>query len=105
MYPKIGVCPILKINNRLKTTGGLCYAEERRIELSAEMFYHNQDEYAMIIIPHEAIHQVDWDLNNKSGHGPSWKKIMVEYGLPPDRCHTLTNPAHVARKIAAARRK
>ena len=100
LYPSILAMPSVVINKRLKTTAGLCYAEARRIELSAELMAHNLEEFRRVIIPHELAHQVDWDVYQKDGHGPTWKGIMVRFGLPPDRCHNLTNPLHEARKIA-----
>jgi predicted SprT family Zn-dependent metalloprotease len=53
-----------------------------------------------VILPHELAHQVDWDINKKDGHGPTWKSIMVNYGLPPDRLHNLVNTKWEARKAA-----
>lgn len=97
--------PAIIINNRFKSTGGVCKADIRVIELSAEMFYYNQAEYVKVIIPHEAIHLADWDINNNIGHSPTWKKIMVEYGLKPDRCHTLHNPLQTQRRAAISKRK
>jgi len=102
---KIKTQPAIIINNRFKTTGGVCKADIRVIELSSEMFYYNQAEYVKVIIPHEAIHLADWDLHNNIGHGPTWKRLMVEYGLKPDRFHTLHNPLHTMRKAAIAKRK
>jgi predicted SprT family Zn-dependent metalloprotease len=46
-----------------------------------------------VILPHEIIHQADWNLFGKSekicGHGANWQKIMLEYGLPANPHHTM----------------
>jgi predicted SprT family Zn-dependent metalloprotease len=46
-----------------------------------------------VILPHEIIHQADWNLFGKSekicGHGENWQKIMLEYGLDPNPHHTM----------------
>ncbi len=100
IYTRIGAIPKVVINKRLKTTAGWCYHERRIVELSAELMEHNLSEFGRVIIPHELAHQVDWDVYQRSGHGPTWKGIMVRMGLPPDRCHNLINPLHEARKAA-----
>ena len=94
--------PRVVLNNRFKTCGGVCKVDIRVIELSTEMFWHNQEEYLTVIIPHEIIHLVDYDLTGNVGHGPTWKEIMRAYGLPPNRLHTLTNPIQDARVKARA---
>ena len=102
---RIKTQPTIKINNRFKTTGGVCKADIRVIELSSEMFYYNQAEYVKAIIPHEAIHLADWDMHGIIGHGPTWKQIMISYGLKPDRLHSMHNPLQTQRKAAIAKRK
>ena len=86
--------PVIKLNNRFKATAGKCYIEERIIDLSTELFYYHAEHFVKVIIPHELIHQVDYDLNGRSKqwHGPKWKSLMVQYGLPPDTYHSLKNP-------------
>ncbi len=46
-----------------------------------------------VILPHELIHQADFDLYGDSekicGHGKRWAKLMVEYGLEPEPFHTM----------------
>jgi predicted SprT family Zn-dependent metalloprotease len=100
-----GPQPDIIINNRFKTTGGVCKVDIRVIELSAEMFYYNQAEYVKHIIPHEAIHLADYDLTGNIGHGPTWKQIMRDYGLEPARCHNMHNPLQTMRKAAIAKRR
>lgn len=108
MYPgKLGVFPTVKFNNRLKTTAGRMYVQERICELSPEIMEYNLEGFVKEIIPHELIHQVDWDINGKTWdlnripwHGTTWKQIMVEFGLSPNRLHSFENPAQAKRKAA-----
>jgi predicted SprT family Zn-dependent metalloprotease len=101
MYPKLrGPFPQFRLNNRLKSTAGRMWCGERICELSPELFFYNQEEFVKVIIPHELIHLVDYDLTGNQGHGPTWKQIMVSYGLPPDRLHDLVNPVQVKRNNA-----
>jgi predicted SprT family Zn-dependent metalloprotease len=45
------------------------------------------------ILPHEIIHQADFDLFGESekncGHGKNWVSLMLQYGLKPDFYHTM----------------
>jgi predicted SprT family Zn-dependent metalloprotease len=46
-----------------------------------------------IILPHEIIHQADYNLfglsEAKCGHGKKWHEIMINYGLSPDVYHSM----------------
>ena len=103
LYPELRkhTCPTVSINNRLKTTGGRAGGFlGNQIELSAELYFYNQEEFYREIIPHEIAHLVDYMLTGNMGHGPTWKSIMQAYGLPGDRLHNLINPLQVKRDIA-----
>ena len=91
--------PELQISKRLKTTAGFCYHEKRVITLCYDLLLEYPGDMYNVIIPHEIAHQVDWDIYKESGHGKTWKSIMVKYGLPPDRCHKMTNTKWEARKV------
>lgn len=100
IYPKLKTqCPGFRLNDRLKTTGGRVKCDERIVELSPELYYYNLNAFHFQIIPHELAHIVDYDLTGNLGHGPTWKKIMIAYGIPPDRFHSLINPIEVQRKL------
>ena len=91
MYTLNKPCPTIIINNRLKTTAGRCDFNKRVIDLSPLLFNENISEFKKTIIPHEIAHQVAWDIHGDSGHGIGWKSVMVKYGLPAARCHSLTS--------------
>lgn len=94
LYPKLSSYnkPTIKINNRLTATGGRAFCDNSEIELSAQMFFYNQEEYVKQIIPHEVAHIVDYRIYNGWGHGNTWKSVMLAYGIQPDRLHDMVNP-------------
>ena len=85
--PKIFLC------NRLTKTAGKNYQTENRIHLAAKFFVNNQAPMMAIILPHELAHQADFNLFGLSekncGHGKKWCEIMVNYGLPANKYHSL----------------
>jgi predicted SprT family Zn-dependent metalloprotease len=88
--------PIIEINGRLYRTAGMCHQEDNIIELGYKFFLYSPD-YAKnmvnTILPHEIIHQVDYNLNGlselKCGHGIKWCEIMINYGLPANKFHSM----------------
>lgn len=82
------------MNNRLTKTAGRMFVLEREMHLSTKLFHHYQAEFVKVIIPHELIHMVDYDLNGMPTrwHGPNWKQLMVAYGLKPDIYHSMELP-------------
>jgi predicted SprT family Zn-dependent metalloprotease len=97
LYPKLRFpgysMPVIQMNNRYKSTAGMCYAGERIIKLCTSMMRENVQHFKDIIIPHELAHQVAYDIYGDIGHGPNWKTIMQTFGIPADRCHNLTSSA------------
>jgi len=88
--------PKIKINGRLWRTAGRCFQETRKVDVGYKFFEHSR-EYGIImlatIVPHELIHQADFDLYGESekncGHGKNWRKLMLEYGLPDNPFHSM----------------
>jgi predicted SprT family Zn-dependent metalloprotease len=88
--------PIIKINARLYRTAGLSLQEDNIVELGYKFFLHSnkyRDIMTNIILPHEIIHQADYNLfglsEAKCGHGIKWCEIMTNYGLSPDKYHSM----------------
>ena len=88
--------PKIELNNRLWRTAGQCFQDENRIQLASKFFLAKTEYYKHmlnVILPHEIIHQADFNLygnsEKKCGHGKNWVKIMVEYGLEPDIYHSM----------------
>jgi hypothetical protein len=98
LYPRLTKYnpPIIELNGRLYRTAGMCQQEHNIIQLGYKFFLYSPD-YAknMIdtILPHEIIHQADYNLFGESeakcGHGKYWREIMVKYGLSPDKYHQM----------------
>ena len=88
--------PTIVLNGRLWRTAGRCFQDTRTIDLGVKFFEHSR-EYGTtmlnVILPHEIIHQVDYDLyglsEKKCGHGRNWRKLMIEYGLPDNPYHSM----------------
>ena len=88
--------PVIILNNRLWRNAGLSHQESNIIELGYKFFAYSPD-YAnnmiKVILPHEIIHQADYNLfglsEAKCGHGNNWKMLMLQYGLSPDKYHSM----------------
>ena len=97
MYPDLTKfdCPQIALNGRLWRTAGRCHQETNFIELGTKFFYtkKNCDTMVNVILPHEIIHQADYNLFGDSekicGHGKKWREIMVQYGLDPEPHHNM----------------
>ena len=88
--------PKIVLNGRLWRTAGRCFQDTRTVDLGVKFFEHSRS-YGIImltvIVPHELIHQADFDLYGESektcGHGKNWRKLMLEYGLPDNPYHSM----------------
>ena len=98
LYPRLTRYnpPIIKVNGRLYRTAGRCHQEDNIIELGFKFFTYSlkyRDIMTDIILPHEIIHQADYNLfglsEAKCGHGQKWQEIMINYGLSPDKYHNM----------------
>jgi len=98
IYPKL--ChfnpPTIKLCGRLWRTAGMCHQDDRLVRLGYKFFLHSDNyckQMVSQILPHEIIHQADFDLFGESelncGHGEKWREIMVQYGLKPDFYHSM----------------
>jgi len=98
LYPRLTRYnpPIIELNGRLWRVAGLSHQESNIIELGYKFFAYSPD-YAHnmvnVILPHEIIHQADYNLfglsEAKCGHGIKWCEIMINYGLSPDKHHSM----------------
>lgn len=91
--------PKFELNPYTWRTAGMCFQEENRIQLGYKFFKSNTKNFNTmidVILPHEIIHQADWNLfgesEKKCGHGSKWCEIMVNYGLPADPYHSMEIP-------------
>jgi predicted SprT family Zn-dependent metalloprotease len=91
--------PKVKLNPYFWRCAGICLQQENVIELGYKFFKNGNKNFNYmidVILPHEIIHQADFNLFGKSekicGHGEKWCEIMVNYGLPADKFHTMEIP-------------
>jgi predicted SprT family Zn-dependent metalloprotease len=89
-------CPAVKLNGRLYRTAGRCYQTLDVVEFGTQFFAHSLEFYTKmmrIVVPHELIHSADFYLHGESekkcGHGRTWQRLMVEYGIPADKLHDM----------------
>lgn len=86
--------PEIKLDNRSWRNAGWCFQQTRTVSISSK-FYDAGYGTRMnkIILPHELIHQADFDLFGDSdarcGHGKNWQMLMLQYGLEPDKFHSM----------------
>ena len=88
--------PKIELNNRMWRTAGMCFQDENRIQLATKFFLWDikyRDCMTDVILPHEIIHQADFNLfgdsEKKCGHGVKWCEIMIQYGLAPEKYHSM----------------
>lgn len=88
--------PEIYLCGRLTRTAGKCYQDDRRIHLGWKFFQHSSEYRGIMlneILPHELIHQIDFDLFGESdkpcGHGKNWQMLMIQYGIKPKKFHTM----------------
>jgi len=91
--------PKLELNPYIWRCAGMCFQKENRIQMGYKFFKWNTEYFNImmdVILPHEIIHQADYNLFGDSekicGHGENWQKIMLEYGLEPNPHHSMEIP-------------
>lgn len=95
IYPKLVKfdCPKIVVNLRFTRTAGCNHQAGNTIEIAGKFYAKHPAEMLTTILPHEMIHQADWNLfglsEKKCGHGKKWAEIMVQYGLPANKYHSL----------------
>ena len=84
----------ITFNSRIKNCMGRAVRGSdgtKKIELSTKIIALNLntpnflDKIKQTII-HEWSHALDWELYKGWGHGSSWRKCMMSFGLVPERC-------------------
>jgi len=88
--------PKIVLDARLWRTAGMSHQEENLIRMGYKFFLHSEaytKEMYQVILPHEIIHQADFNLFGKSekicGHGVNWCNLMIQYGLKPNKHHSM----------------
>jgi predicted SprT family Zn-dependent metalloprotease len=88
--------PKIVLDARLWRTAGMNHQDENLVRLGYKFFLHSESYYnnmIRVILPHEIIHQADFNLFGLSekncGHGKNWCDLMVQYGLEPKIHHSM----------------
>ena len=88
--------PRIILNGRLSATAGRCFQSTQIVEMSSKFINHSEKYFRNmidVILPHELAHAADWILFGESelkcGHGRNWQEIMVQYGLAPNKFHSM----------------
>lgn len=94
LWPSIGATvPIVKLNNRLKSTAGRAFFSEGYIDLSTELFWEYTDRFVKDTIPHELAHLVAYRVYQDEGHGKGWYHVIRTAGIQTTRLHDMVNSA------------
>jgi len=95
IYPQLARFnpPEIVLSNRLTKCAGYNIQEQNLIHLGNKFFQNNSLEMFAVILPHEIIHQVDYNLfgysDKRCGHGSNWRMLMLQYGLPANPYHEM----------------
>lgn len=95
IYPELAQFnpPEIVLSNRLTVCAGYNIQEQNLIHLGNKFFAKNSLEMFAVILPHEIIHQIDYNLFGtselKCGHGYTWQQLMIQYGLPANVYHEM----------------
>lgn len=71
--------------NNKKTSLGLCYYRQQRIEVSRHHLNSTDAEVKNTVL-HEIAHALCFIHNQERGHGYNWKRWCVKVGAKPTRC-------------------
>lgn len=76
-------------NFQLKgTTAGRANLRANLIKVNEELYRRNKSDFLKQILPHEVAHLAAFRQFSDRGHGNGWKRVMVDFGLQPLRCHS-----------------
>lgn len=76
----------LEINTRIGSLG-FCMPRRGLIEISIHTVKGGKDLFVKTLL-HEIAHALDYIRHGGSGHGSTWKQIMIELGQDPSRLAT-----------------
>ena len=76
-------------NFQLKgTTAGRANLRANLIKVNWELYRRNKSDFLKQTLPHEVAHLAAFRQFSDRGHGNGWKRVMVDFGLQPTRCHS-----------------
>jgi SprT protein len=98
--------PYYKVVFGLKSgTAGRAKLGEGIIQYNPTLLRENPSAFLARTPGHEVVHFANWLVHPlATAHGPEWKRMMRELGLPDTRCHNY-DTAHVPTKVFKVRQK
>jgi hypothetical protein len=72
----------LEFSNRLRWTWGNCTLQTRVIRLNTKVVELMDFDSVFTLLLHEFAHMLDWEWYLHRGHGPSFKKVCRDLGIP-----------------------
>jgi len=87
--PKTADCRIV-LSDTMRSVAGNASYKANRIKLNVRLLNANPDHIRQTVA-HELAHLVAYELHGRNAwsHGPDWQRIMLLFGVTPDRCHAL----------------
>lgn len=85
------------------TTAGMAYLQKNHIRYNPVLLNENFEDFLATTTPHEVAHLVAHQRHGRTiqAHGPEWRQIMVDFGVPPARCHSYdVSNARVGQTVA-----
>lgn len=75
----------IEVTDRLRSTAGRysCKSGKHLVELNAR----EESSHAQQTLGHELAHLLDWVVDRRSGHGPTWRAWTRRLGVAPKPCH------------------
>ncbi len=76
-------------NFKLKgTTAGRAHLRDNVISINEGLYLRNKSEFLKQTLIHEVAHLAAFRQFSDRGHGNGWKRVMIDFGLQPTRCHS-----------------
>lgn len=97
--------PYYKVTFELKSgTAGKARLGQGIIQFNPTLLRENPQAFLGRTPGHEVIHFANHKVHGPDvgAHGPEWKRMMVDMGLPPTRCHSY-DTSHVPTKVFKVR--
>jgi SprT protein len=89
--------PTIKYDINSARLGGQAHYGKHLVRFNPVFLNAHTDHYIKQTVTHEAAHLIARAKFGRyiDAHGPEWKRVMVDLGVKPDRCHSYTVPAGV----------
>jgi len=100
MYSKTFTRPTITFDLTGRVAG-MAFYYRNKIRLNLQLLIENGENFINDTPAHEAAHLIAFALHgiNIKPHGSEWRKVMLDIGQTPNRCHDFkTTPARIHKK-------